>query len=134
MIPQYAIGLSNPPTVLDQYSPPIPWPMKSDPELYSVSYQRGDGSMAGHGFSLTSWLFQFLEQDELNNLLSLLTVSGTLRKSRSGIYIKTLTPEDQTQFAVYTAIMVLPDKLADYRQPGNLYTNVRFEFRHLEAV
>jgi hypothetical protein len=68
----------------------------------------------------------------LNHLLNLLTIGGVLHKSRSGIYLKTLTPEDQSQFAVYTTIMMLPDKLADYRQPGGFYAGVPFEFRHLE--
>lgn len=133
MLPEYAIGLSYPPVPFSSYSPPIPWPMKSSPELYSVSFDRGDGSQAGHGFPHTTLLFQFLEQNELDHLLNLLTVGGVLRKSRSGIYLRTLKPENQTAFATYTAIMLLPDRLSDYRQPGNIYTNVPFPFRHLEV-
>lgn len=130
---QYAIGLTYPPTPFNQYSPPIPWPQKSNPEPYAVSFDRGDGTVAGHGFPYTKMLFQFLEQTELNHLLGLLTVSGVLMKSRAGIYIQVPSPENQIVFAVYTSIMVLPDNLADYRQPGNLYVNVPFEFRHLQA-
>lgn len=128
---QYSIGLTYPPTPFDQYDPPIPWPMKSNPELYSVSFQRGDGTMAGHGFPYTDLVFQFLDQSELDHLLGLLTVGGVLQKSRSGIYLRTRRPENQTEFATYQCIMHLPDKLSDYRQPGDIYAGVPFRFTRL---
>lgn len=132
--PQYAIGTSNPPTPFGQYSPPIPWPLRSVPEAFAINLQRGDGTIAGHGFPYTILTFDFLEQAELDHLLGLLTVGGVLRKSRSGIYLKTRKPDDHDEFATYTAVMILPDKLADYRQQSGLYVNVPFEFRRLEAV
>lgn len=130
--PEYSIGLTYPPTPFSQYSPPIPWPLKSTPEKYPVVFSRGDGTTAGHGFPATSLLFQFLEQAELDHLLGLLTVGGVLRKSRAGIYLRTLTPEDQATFADYTGILHLPEKLYDYRQPGGYYAGVPFPVTRLE--
>lgn len=132
--PQYSIGLSNPPTAFSAYNPPIPWPLRSVPELYSVVTQRGDMTVAGHGFPYTILTFDFLEQAELDHLLGLLTVGGVLRKSRSGVYLKTRKPDDHDEFAVYQVVMILPDRLTDYRQPSGLYVNVPFEFRRMEAV
>lgn len=130
---QYAIGTSYPPTAFNQYTPPIPWPAKSNPEPFSLSHSRGDGTMAGHGFPYTEIVFDFLEQAELDHLLGLLTVSGALRKSRAGIYLRTRKPERQTEFATYACIMHLPDNLAGYRQPGDIYVNVPFRFSQLLA-
>lgn len=133
MQPEYAIGTTYPPTPFLSYSPPIPWPQKSSPELYSVAFDRADGTQAGHGFPYTTLLFQFLEQDEMAHLLGLLTVSGTLRKSRSGLYLRTTTPQNQSVFATYTCVMLLPDKFSDYRMPGGYYAGVPFTFRQLVA-
>lgn len=130
--PQYAIGTSYPPTSFDQYTPPLPWPLRSVPEPFGLALDRGNGTVAGHGFPYTILTFDFLEQAELDHLLSLLTVGGVLRKSRDGIYLKTRRPDDHDEFAVYTGVMVLPDKLTDYRQQSGLYVSVPFEFRQLE--
>lgn len=130
--PQYAIGTSYPPQSFASFDPPLPWPLKSTPEKYPVTFPRGDGTTAGHGFPSTTILFQFLEQAELNHLLGLLTVGGVLRKSRAGIYVRTLTPEDQSVFADYTGILHLPENLHEYRQPGGYYAGVPFPVTRLE--
>lgn len=132
--PQYCIGLTFPPTALDAYSPAISWPMRSTPELYSVTFPRADGSVFGGGFPFTVWEFDYLTQPELNHLLGLLTVGGALRKSRSGVYIKTRSATNHDLFQVYTAIMILPDGLTQNRMVASgLYANVKFEFRRLVA-
>lgn len=133
MVPEYAIGLTYPPTPFLSYSPPIPWPQKSSPELYSVAFDRADGTRAGHGYPYTTLLWQFLEQNELDHLLGLLTVSGTLRKSRSGLYLRTIKPGDEDAWATYTCVMLLPDNLSSYRQPGGYYAGIPLEFRRLVA-
>ena len=131
--PEYCIGLTYPPQSLSAYDPPIAWPLRSTPEKYSVSFTRGDGSQAGHGHSFTVWEFDLISQLELNHLLGLLTIGGVLKKSRSGVFIKTRSPENHDVFQIYTSIMILPDGLTQARlvQSG-IYSGLKFEFRHLE--
>ena len=118
----------NDPDPDDRLTPPT----RCRPEPFSIAFERGDGTAAGHGFPHTVWYWKVLTQREINLLLGLLIVSSVPRKSRS-VLVKTRTPEDHSQFAYYTAIMRWPDGLTDKRQPNGLYYDVEFTFTHLEA-
>lgn len=131
MISQYAIGESYPPTNLELLDTPVTVPMASRPVLYSVNFDRGDGTVAGHGFPMTTWLFQFLTQDQVDQLAEFWTVSGVLKKSRT-FYIRTRKPEQNSEFEYYTAVGIWPE-VSEYRQPGGHYLNMPIEFRRLEV-
>jgi hypothetical protein len=126
---QYRLGITYPPDPLDQLD--IPIPMKSDPILYPIVFTRGDSSEAGHGFPVTTWTFQVLTEAEKKALAAICTISNVERKSRTGVYITTRTPEDIDVFADYTATMILPD-WTRFRQVNGLYLNVPIEFRTLQ--
>jgi len=104
--------------------------MMSEPVLYPVTFDRGDSSVAGHGWPLTRWIFQLLTEAEKRALAAICTVGGVELKSRTGLYIVTRTPEDMDTFAPYTATMVLPN-WKEFRQVNGLYANVPIEFRKL---
>lgn len=129
---QYALGTTDPPTPLHLFSTPVPEPMISQPIQYPVVFDRGDGSVAGHGFSVTTWIFQVLTEDEKNALQSIVTASSVVLKSRS-VYIVTRTSEDMDTFAAYSAVMIWPD-VSQFRQTNGLYFNLSILFRKLVAV
>jgi hypothetical protein len=107
--------------------------MRSTPEQFSLTFDRGDSSVAGHGFPFTVWEFQVLTQAELDGLLAICTVGGVLQKSRAGVYLRTRKPDNHDQFADYTATMVIPAGLTEARHTNGLYFNLKFEFRKMQA-
>lgn len=133
MYTEYALGLTSPPTQLHLFTTPVPAPMISRPELYSVIFDRSDGSVAGHGFPLAVWEFQVLTEAEKNELQAIVTVAGVVQKSRS-VYIMTRTYGDLDTFKEYTAVMVWPQNIGQFRQTNGMYFNVPILFRKLVAV
>jgi hypothetical protein len=131
MLSQYAIGTSYPPTNLELLTTPVPPPMQSFPKLYSVTFDRGDGSVAGHGFPVSPWVFQVLQQAEVDMLATFWTVSGVLVKSRT-LYIRTRKPQKHSEFEYYQAIGIWPE-LDEFRQIGGHYVNVPIVWRRLEV-
>jgi hypothetical protein len=133
MYTEYALGISSPPTQLHLFSTPVPAPMISRPEKYSVVFDRGDGSMAGHGFPQTIWELQVLTETEKNALQDIVTVAGVVQKSRS-VYIVSRSYEDMDTFVEYSAVMVWPQGIGQFRQTSGLYFNVPILFRKLVIV
>lgn len=129
---QYALGLSSPPTPLSQFNPVVPEPMISQPELYPLAFDDGDGGQAGHGSPRTTWIFQVLTEEEKKALQAIVTNSGVILKSRS-VYIVTRTFADMDVFAEYTAKMIWPgpDVVAASRQVNGLYLDFPILFRKL---
>lgn len=116
------------PDVSNRVNPPT----RCKPEPFSISFQRSNGAMGGHGFPNTVWYYKVMNVDEVNLMLSLLTVGGVLQKSRQ-VYIRTRKPEDHSAFAYYTTWMHLPDGLHDKRQANGLYFDVEWRFTMLET-
>lgn len=131
MLSQYAIGTSYPPTNLELLAIPVPPPAQSFPQLYSVTFDRGDGTVAGHGFPTAPWTFQVLQQVEIDQLAEFWTVSGVLKASRT-LYIRTRKPEQQDEFEYYRAVGIWPN-LAEFRRAGGIYVNVPIVWRRLEV-
>lgn len=125
----YRLGTAYPPTPLDQLG--LSEPMRSIPLKYPVTFIKGNGASSGHGIPRTIWQMQIISQEELDIFLSILTVGGVLRKSRSGVYITTRSPENHNVFKDYTTILHLPQDLTDKRQISGFYTDLGFEFTHL---
>lgn len=134
----YALGIVDgtalfiaPETVYPDDTERVTPPSQTRPEPFSVEFDRGDGSKAGHGFPTVVWKWRVLTPREMKLLLGLLTVSSVRRKSRL-VYLRTPNP-DFTDFEYYTAWMHRPTGLSDKKDTNGMYFDVEFMFTMLEA-
>lgn len=128
----YEIGTTSSTTNVESLATPVNPPVSRWQE-YSVRNDRADGQQSGHGYPVCVWIFGILEAAMVTQLAQFCTneVSAT-------VYIKTRTPPDSSgsteDFVKYSAVMIWPPNIMQYRAPGGKYINVPFEFRRLVAV
>lgn len=121
----YALGLSNPPTNVEELATPLNPPRGRFYE-FSAIVDKADAQQAGHGFPYAVWVFDILT----------VAMVAQLRTFCSGqsntIYLTTRINDDT--FATYQGVMLwpTPDQM-DRRQIGGKYMGLEFVFRRLET-
>ena len=74
-----------------------------------------------------------MTEAEKNALQGIVTVAGIIQKSRS-VYIVTRSYADLDTFAEYSAVMIWPQSLSQFRQTNGMYFNLPILFRKLVAA
>lgn len=106
-------------------------PTNSIPTQFPVTFDRGNGSTAGHGIPQVIWQWDYLNSIEIALLRDFHTVSTVLQKSRA-VWLRTRKPDDPTEWGYYTAWSHWPQNIEQNRQPNGLYINVQILFTTLE--
>lgn len=125
----YAIGLSNPPTNLEELATPVNPPKGIFFEA-AQWLDTADGQRRGQGFPTAEWLFMTLTQAMLDQLRIFCPGQS------APVYITTRALDGN--FATYSAVMLWPsDQLrqrAGTNYTSDIYQNITFQFRRLQAV
>jgi len=104
-----------------------PAPMGCNYKPYSSYATTVSGQIAGDGFPVCDWIFDYITRDQLNALMEYLE-----SKQSNTVYIQ--TRDDEGTFRLYTAIMYRP-RAGDEKTHEFLgWRDVKIHFTYLQEV
>ena len=123
----YEIGSTSSTTNLESLTVPVnPASRPPDYKEWSESYDQADGGMAGNGYPVAVWTFDYLTAAQVAQLRTFCT-------GRSAVaYINTLINDDS--YDKFSCVMIWDADQQNKREFGGVVMGLRLVFRKLVAV